>query len=60
LLKEEERAKNTTLPESSFEDEEDDITDTYGEDSGDNSDDGADGYRTSDAEEDSPKVDITG
>jgi hypothetical protein len=52
LLEEEERAKNTTLPEFSSEDEEDNITDS--------SDDGADGDRTSGAEEDSPKVDITG
>jgi hypothetical protein len=45
---------------SSSEDEEDDITDTDEEDSGDSSDDDTDGDRTSDAEEDSPKVDITG
>jgi hypothetical protein len=45
-------------PESSTEDEE--STDSGWEDSGDTSDDGSDGDHTSEHEEYSPKVDITG
>jgi hypothetical protein len=59
LLEEEEWGKDTALPESSSEDEEHDITDTYGEDSGDSSS-GDDAEESSEQEENSLKVDITG
>jgi hypothetical protein len=45
-------------PESSTKDEE--STDSGGEDFGDSSDSGRDGDHTSEHEEDSPKIDITG
>jgi hypothetical protein len=57
LIEEEKRGKGTAPPESSSEDDEnEEYTDSDGEGSGDSSD--AD--QTSEHEEDSPKVDITG
>jgi hypothetical protein len=58
LIEEEKRGKGTAPPESSTKDKE--STDSGGENFGDSSDDGSDGDHTSEHEEDSPKVDITG
>jgi hypothetical protein len=58
LIEEEQWGKGATPPESSIEDEE--STDSGGEDSGDSSDDVIDGDHNSEHEKDSPKVDITG
>jgi hypothetical protein len=61
LIEEEERGKGTAPPESSSEENEsEESTDSGEEDSGDSSNDGSDGIHTSEHEEDSPKVDITG
>jgi hypothetical protein len=61
LIEEEKRGKGTAPSESSLEDNEnEESTDSGEEDSGDSSDDGSDGAHTSEHEEDSPKVDITG
>jgi hypothetical protein len=60
LLNEEERGKDTALPESSFDNDDEESTDSEGEGSGDSGDDGSGGDQTSEHEEDSPKVDITG
>jgi hypothetical protein len=58
LIEEEKQGKGTAPLESSTEDEE--STESGGENFGDSSDDGSDGDHTSEHEEDSPKVDITG
>jgi hypothetical protein len=62
LIEEDKRGKDITPPESSFEDEDEDeeANDTDGEGSGDNSSSGNDAEETSEHEENSPKVDITG
>jgi hypothetical protein len=61
LIEEEKRGKGTAPSESTSEDNEnEESTDSGEEDFGDSSDDGSDGGHTSEHEEDSPKVDITG
>jgi hypothetical protein len=61
LIEEEKRRKGTAPSESSSEDNKNEESTNSGEeDSGDNSDDDSDGIHTSEYEEDSPKVDITG
>jgi hypothetical protein len=61
LIEEEKRGKGTAPPESSSEDDEnEESTDSDREGSGDSSDDGSDAGQTSEHEEESPKVDITG
>jgi hypothetical protein len=61
LIEEEKRGKGTAPPESSSEDDvNEESTDSDGEGSGDSSDDGSDVDQTSQHEEDSLKVDITG
>jgi hypothetical protein len=61
FIEEEKRGKGTAPLESSSEDDEnEESTDTDGEGSGDSSDDGSAADQTSEHEEDSPKVDITG
>jgi hypothetical protein len=60
LLKEEERGKDTAPPESFSDYDDEESTDSGGEGYGDSSDDGSGGDQTSEHEEDSSKVDITG
>jgi hypothetical protein len=61
LIEEEKQGRGTAPSESSSEDNEnEESSDSGEEDSGDSSDDGSDGGHTSEHEEDSPKVDITG
>jgi hypothetical protein len=61
LIEEEEQGKGTAPPESSSEENEtEESTASSEEDSGDSSNGGSDGIHTSEHEEDSPKVDITG
>jgi hypothetical protein len=61
LIEEEKRGKGTAPPESSSKDDENqESIDSDREGSGDSSDDGSDADQTSEHEEDSPKVYITG
>jgi hypothetical protein len=63
LIEEEKRGKSIAPPESSSEDEDDEGTDTEGEDFGENGSDSSnidsDVEESSGREESSPKVDIT-
>jgi hypothetical protein len=59
MIEEEERGKDIALPVSSSEDEDEEATESDADCFGDSSNSGNDAERTSEHEEDSPKVDIT-